>query len=398
MGILIKKYERYCPMNSELKQFTRKLIIVFAGIIISIMIFFLFYRFEAIKNALSGLNDIIRPIIWGIIFAYIINPLKRWINKLLLRFKISEKLSQNISTILSIVISLAIISLIIAFTVPQLVESISGIINNLPTHTENFISQLSSILPESIIAFIRNFLDGIANTDILDALNKYSSQIQTGIMAVGEFFKNFFIGIVIAIYLLQGGKRLIARLKKLAYAYFKYDSVNGFLGKLKSGNIIFERYVTGKLLESFIIFAVCAAFMALFGFPYPILISIIIAVTNIVPFVGPIVGTVLGALLVLFESPDKTIYFLIFIIILMQLDGNILAPKILGQSTGVSAFGILASILIGGGLFGLMGILVCVPVIAVIRYFLKLAVERRLNENGLPINIKEYEKATITKR
>ena len=202
---------------------------------------------------------------------------------------------------------------------------------------------------------------------------------------------NIMIGVIISVYLLVSKQKFVGQGKKVLYALFYERQANNILEVVRKSHSIFSGFISGKLIDSLIIGVLCFIGMSIMKMPYIPLVSVLVGVTNVIPFFGPYLGAIPSILLILLISPGKGIMFLIFIIILQQLDGNIIGPKILGSSTGLSAFWVIFAILIGSGLFGIIGMIAGVPVFAVIYYLIKTGLEYSLRKKNLPTDTKEYE-------
>lgn len=228
------------------------------------------------------------------------------------------------------------------------------------------------------------------STDLLSFMNVLLSSITTSIINIFSHLLNFIIGIIVSIYVLISKERFAGQGKKILYAVFKPNAANTVVTIMRQSNKIFGGFISGKLLDSLIIGILCYIGLSFLQMPYKELVSVIVGVTNIIPFFGPYIGAIPSAFLILLVSPRKCITFLIFVLILQQLDGNIIGPKILGDSTGLSAFWVVFSILLGGGLFGFIGMIIGVPTFAVLYYLIKTAVESRLKRKMLPVETLTY--------
>lgn len=216
------------------------------------------------------------------------------------------------------------------------------------------------------------------------------TRITSGLFEVGAYVYNFIIGLIVSIYLLLSKNRLLGHFKKLLYTLCPPTPANRTLEIARYTNRVFKGFLVGKLVDSTIIGLLCFLGTTLLRIPYSLLISIVVGVTNVIPYFGPFIGAIPSALLVLMLDPYKCLIFVIFILVLQQLDGNVIGPKILGNTTGVSSLGVLISILVGGGLFGLVGMLVCVPTYAVLYSLIKGSAEQKLKKNGLPTDTQTY--------
>ena len=235
-----------------------------------------------------------------------------------------------------------------------------------------------------------NLTDFIQKT-LLPEYDNLASGIQAGVMGMLSFFKNFFIGVVICVYFLNSKEYFAAQSKKLILVLFKEKRSEKLLTLARFTNLQFGKFINGKLIDSLIVGILCFIFMKIFGWHYALLISCIIGITNIIPFFGPFIGAIPSALLLAVVDPKEALYFCIFILILQQVDGNIIGPKILGETTGLSSFWVMFAILVGGGLFGFVGMILGIPIFAVIYAYLSKGVNKKLAEKGYSIDLNDYK-------
>ncbi len=360
---------------------------------------------ELIKKTLS----ICSPIIDGLVIAFLITPFVNWIeNKFFFPYyrkkdrAISEKKKRWIRVISLTIAFIVVLSIIVAFfytIIPQIIYSIDSIINQSSIYKQNIEKWLNDSFARN--PEIREF--------ITDSYEQYSGELSTWVkdnlapkiqdlaktvsLSFISFLKalwNILIGMIISVYVIFNKEKFSGQFKKLSYGFMGIKTGNAFISNMRMINDKFSGFIIGKLLDSLIIGVLCFAGASILQMPYPILLSIIIGVTNIIPFFGPIIGAIPCALLVFMINPIQTIYFLIFILILQQFDGNILGPKILGVSTGISSFWVIFSITIFGGIWGVPGMIIGVPLFAVIYACIKALLKTKLTKRGLSISTSEY--------
>jgi len=225
----------------------------------------------------------------------------------------------------------------------------------------------------------------------MPGLGVIMQKISSRVILTLKTLLNLIIGVIVCVYFLNGKDKFKAQIKKVITALFRRDTANEIFEFGNYAHHAFGGFITGKIIDSIIIGVICFISMSIFRLPYPLLISVIVGVTNIIPFFGPFIGAVPSALIILMVSPIQALYFLILVIILQQLDGNIIGPAILGNSTGLSSFWVLFSIVIFGGLFGPVGMIIGVPVFAVIYYYAGKWIRKRLRNKGLEDRTEEYE-------
>lgn len=297
------------------------------------------------------------------------------------------------------ILALLVLAALISMIIPQLVKSIAGFAGNLTVYLENFNGWLDGHLSnnEDLRDAANKAFDNITQNyekwwDALQpGINNVLSGLTVGVMGVINLLKNILIGIIVSIYVLFSKDLFSAQAKKILYAVLEPSHANTVLSTARHTHKVFSGFIVGKLLDSLIIGILCFVGMNIFHMPFALLISVIIGVTNVIPFFGPFIGAIPSAVIILLVEPMTCLYFVLFVLALQQFDGNILGPKILGESTGLSSFWVIFSILVSGGLFGFIGMVIGVPLFAVIYAGVRLLSERRLREKGLPVETQEYE-------
>lgn len=382
-------------------------IVAFCVLAAAILLFFLIFKREAIMTELGNIAGYIQPVIIGIVIAYLLNPLVKKLEKPLLPFlqkmKIKEekagKLSRLISVIISICLFIALIIILLLMVIPQLYTSIESMIRQIPYQLKRVSEWIDATFEnDSIVSSIsQDFVDNAykyivewLQNDLLSTANTVINYLKNSVLGIFNTFLNCMIGVIAAIYVLLGRENFIGQFKKLIYGLFKLETANEILVDCRKIHSIFIGFIMGKLIDSIIIGLLTFIGLTLLSMPYTLLVSVLVGVTNMIPFFGPYIGGIPSAFLILLADPKKGIIFIVFIIILQQIDGNILGPKILGDSTGLSAFWVLFSILFFGGIMGFMGMLIGVPLCASILYFIDKYLMKRLKKKGLPQRSKEF--------
>ena len=376
---------------------------VFAALI---LLFFAIYRWHYITAFITNIVIILMPFIYGVVIAYLMNPvLKFFENRVyepLLKKKFKKKERTKITRVLSIctstIIFWGLLITCISFLIPEMLKSLETLVTNINTYLTNSKELLINLFggSESIREFINDnysrfsgFMNEWLNEGVIANI---MTVLGNSIFGTIKFLYNLIIGYIISIYILFDKEKFKAQCKKLLYTFFSNDRVNIILENTRYTDKVFGGFFAGKLLDSLIIGILCFIFMIVFKMPYPLIIAVIVGITNIIPYFGPFIGAIPSALLVLLVDPSKCIGFLIFIVILQQFDGNILGPKILGSKTGLSSFWVLFSLLVFGGLFGMVGMILGVPLFSILYSFLNGVVKRRLKMKKLPQDSKDYEK------
>lgn len=393
-------------LNLEEKYFKWGLT-VFIVISASICVFFAFYRYKAVLGAIDTVYGILSPFVVGLVFAYLLCPLynvttRKAYSILKNRFrkdKLAMSFSKGISTFVSLVFFFVVIGGVCWMIIPGLVESLTHIVEILPASIDQLIAWIETQIPNNtqmqttlenlVNRFYGNVMEYLEMT-LLPNYMEVATSISTGVFSILKILKDFFIGVIVCAYFLNIKDKFAAQAKKLILATFSEEKSEEILVGAQYTNKTFGGFISGKLIDSAIIGVLCFIFMTLFHWEYPLLISCIIGITNIIPFFGPFIGAIPSALLILMVNPAQCLYFLIFILALQQLDGNVIGPKILGDTTGIASFWVLFSILVGGGLMGFVGMIIGIPLFAVFYTYFSRMVNRRLGKRGFSTDTKDY--------
>ena len=283
--------------------------------------------------------------------------------------------------------------------IPELVKSIRDLIITLPGQLNNVVDWFNhlqasdtamGILMRNALEEGTTTLQNWLRTDLMPQVNTIMSNLTVGVLNILNEVLNFLIGLIVSVYLLFSKEQYSAQCKKMTYAFLKTNHANMLLHLTKKSNEIFGGFIIGKIIDSAIIGVLCFIGLSLIKMPYTLLVSVIVGVTNVIPFFGPYIGAIPSAFLILLSDPKKGLYFIIFILVLQQIDGNVIGPKILGNSTGLSPFWVVFSILIGGGMFGFVGMIMGVPTFAVIYYIISMITSQRLERKNLPLTTVHY--------
>lgn len=384
-------------------------IIAFLVIVCSILFFFAFFQIEIFKNGLEKIVETLKPVIFGMIFAYLLTPIVNFFERKVF-FPLDLKKNSDISTkrrkvyrILSIIITILIIAglitLFIKSVAPQIGNSISKIYVQFPVYLESLQKWVNSILSKNAVT-IKNFENffNVYSKDIyayfygtiVPEFENIFKNLSSGAINAIKNVWHIIIGAIISIYVLLNKEVFAAQAKKITYSLFSIDRANLLIKDTRFISDTFIGFISGKIIDSAIIGMLCFIGCTLLNMPYSLLISVIIGVTNIIPFFGPIFGAIPAGFIVLMVDPLKCLYFIIFVIILQQLDGNVIGPKILGDSTGISGFWVIFSITFFGSLWGIVGMFIGIPFFAVIFAMIKRNVERKLKKKNLPQETWEY--------
>lgn len=361
-------------------------------------------RFSVVLNFFRQVSGILTPFIYGGVLAYLLNPLMSAIEKKIFpavfrgKNKPCRRTQRGLAILLTFLAAALILTVFFLIVIPQVAVSVLGIVERIPAYIaslEEIFSKILSIipdaelLPDALVSKIedltKNLLQTVYNlmSRMVPLLFSYTSKVTSSVL-------NVVVGIIISIYMLADKERFFAQIKKSLYAFFPSSVVNKTMDIAHQSNRTFSGFISGKILDSAIIGIICFVCMTIFQMPSAMLVSVIVAITNIIPYFGPFIGAFPSALIILLDSPIMAFWFLIFILVLQQFDGNILGPKILGNSTGLSAFWVIFSIMIFGGLFGFIGMVIGVPTFSVIYSLFSTFVNYRLRKKNLSTTTADY--------
>lgn len=369
---------------------------IFGAISLSILVFFLLYRFQGVGNVFHKLKDILAPFIYGGVMAYLLRPVCNFYESLLTR-NLPGKLGRTakpLAIALSLATGILAVYMVIIMIAPELYNSILSLWKTLPAKINTFLEWASITFAEdeSIVEMLRLF-DSSASTLYQDleewvseTIAPYISSIVSGVGSsvtkILQFLYDMLIGLIVACYLLASRKKFARQSVLIVRSVLKPRWADLFLSEVAFIDRMFGGFIDGKILDSAIIGLLCYVGCTVFRFPNPLLVSAIVGITNVIPFFGPFIGGIPATLLIMIEDPIKGLWFALFVLALQQLDGNVIGPAILGDRTGLSSFWVLFAIILCGGLWGIAGMIICVPVFAVIYDTVKKLVRRGLYKKG----------------
>ena len=381
----------------HIKPYLYAMLAGFGAIALSIIFFFFIYRYEGFGDAVSTLTGILMPFIYGTAIAYLLKPVCNTIEAFLRRF-IPEKWNGLISALsiaATILFGLLVIYALLMMIIPQLVSSVTALYYTAQANITKFVRWANHVEFVESNQFINDALNSAyralnVNLDNLDSWIKSNlmpsmqnivSGVGIGVLSVVTWVKNLVIGIIVAVYMLASRKRFVQQAKLILYSLLKPRWAELIIEEVKYADKMFGGFINGKIMDSAIIGVLCYIACLIFKFPSALLVSVIIGVTNVIPFFGPFIGAIPATLLILIQNPIKALWFVLFVLVLQQVDGNIIGPKILGNTTGLSSFWVLFAILLFGGLWGFVGMIIGVPLFAVIYDVIKKLVFHGLNRN-----------------
>lgn len=377
------------------RRYVYLMLSIFGGIGLSVVLFFVVYRFRGVGDALNKLGSILAPFAYGGVVAYLLRPMCNLYEGLFQKHlpKKLKKLSNGLAVGLSMISGLLIVYALIIMIAPQLFSSIQTLWLSLPDKISALYAWAMATFGENEkLVSLFNTIYNTVNTDLQNwadnTLAPYVSSVVSIVSGVGSsvwkvlmFLYNLLIGLIVAVYLLFSRKKFARQSVLIIRSALKPKWAELLLDEVAFIDRMFGGFIDGKILDSAIIGVLCYIGCTIFRFPNALLVSAVVGITNVIPFFGPIIGAVPSTLLILIESPIKALWFVVFVLALQQLDGNVIGPKILGNTTGLSSFWVLFSILLFGGLWGFVGMIVGVPLFAVIYDVIKKLVVHGLKRN-----------------
>ena len=381
-------------------------------IAVCILLWFSIQHWDVVSAGTRKIVKILAPILCGAVLTYLTAPAYNWVagivEKTLGSVTKNSKYVRGAARMLATAASLGLVIVLVVgmfqLMIPQLIESLIGIQDSFPLYVQNVYEWIQRILKnnpeienmvlsslENNLAVFQNWAEKSFTNIDMHRIGQIVTGVSSSVLGVLEFIKNWLIGLIVMVYLLNIKDTLAAQGKKIVYGCLNLRQANLVIEEIFI-NQMFGGFIIGKLVDSLIIGIICFIGVTILNMPFPMLLSVIIGVTNVIPFFGPFIGAIPAAFLVFLVSPLQCVYFLIWILLLQQFDGNILGPKILGNSTGLSSFWVLFSILFFGGLFGFVGMIIAVPAFAVIYDLISRAVHRSLRLRKLPMETDEYRK------
>lgn len=366
---------------------------------------FVLFKMPVIISVLKGITEILKPFLYGVVFAYLLAPLCNKIEEKLFQIFPKAKTKARrficfIAIVISLCVAIAVIWLIIMMIIPQVWDSVMKIIQMVPQKlivVNNWIEHVLENQPE-LQAYFEEFssqaesnIDSLLNVDTIQKVQSIINSLSVQLFGVLGVVKNIFLGLLISAYLLGSRKLFGAQAGLILHGVFSDKWAKIIEEEIRYTDKMFNGFLVGKIIDSAIIGLLCFAGTSIMGFEAPAFISVIIGITNIIPFFGPFIGAIPCGLLLLLENPMHCLYFIIFIFVLQQLDGNVIGPKILGNTTGVSSFWVLFAILLFGGMWGVVGMVIGVPLFAVIYDIIRKLVYRGLRKHKRESMIADYE-------
>lgn len=373
-------------INDEMKK---KIITYVIIALITIVFYFIFFHFDSIRAYLDGIFKLLSPFIIGFAFAFLLNEPMDYIEfKLFRNWQIKEKLKHTLAAILALCLGIIVVGLFLLILLPQLFKSVYSLVSVFPGYFDEF--------EKTVVAFVNDYnIDVKQISDWLNQVNlldKFSTVFTSFITNVPLLFYSFtkgimdlIVSIMAAFYMMLEKKRFMRYVKKINYALLPKNFADYLTEKVIVSGQIFNDFIIGKFIDSLIIGILCYVGMLILNLPYALLLAVIVGITNMIPVFGPFIGAIPGIFILLIIHPLYALYFAIFILLLQQFDGNILGPLILGDRLGIPSLFILFSVCVGGGLFGIIGMFIGVPVFTVFYLIVKEIVNYLLDKKKLDV-------------
>lgn len=378
-----------------------------AVVLISIFFAFIFYRFSVIRELAGKITRILMPIIYGFILSFLMAPVYDKVNtwtfvhlaKIFPGARFRRKVSKGFASLMSLAILLFIVTALFWMIIPQILSNIRDVIERMPQSLDNLEPKIRAIMADNptlnntILEAYRVLSENVESffsKNIAPNINNYIISFSNSIVLIVRMIFDIVIGLMVMLYLLNMKTTLAAQAKKMTYGALSVEHANILIEEVRFVKTVFLNFIVGKIIDSAIIGVINYVVMSVFKMPYALLISVVVGVTNVVPFFGPFIGAIPCAIILLFVSPMYCLQFLVWILILQQIDGNIIGPKILGQTTGLPSFWVLFSILLFGGLFGIVGMIIGVPTFAVLYRFISRITNQLLSKKELSTESRDY--------
>lgn len=394
------------------KKYLHGGVTAFCVVAAAILFYMTLNELPALGAALKALLGILSPFIWGLVITYLLSPLMLAMERRLFlpvgrklypkRKKKAARFARGFSVLASELILLTLIAALFYLILPQIYSSIDTIVSN----SGEYIARLSQWASGLIAKYpdLGQYLSGVLSDttrsmsdivawvqgNVLPRLGSVLTNLTSGLYYVMMGVYNLIIGVIVSVYVMSNMEGFGAAARRLLYCIFPVETAEKIRDATAFIDKTFMGFIKGKILDSAIIGLICYIACSLLKMPYTLLVSVIVGVTNVIPFFGPFIGAVPCAFIILLVNPVKCLIFIAFIVVLQQVDGNIIGPKILGNSVGINGFWVMFSIILGAGLFGFWGMLLGVPVFVVIYTAVNTHVEKKLKRSGLPWEMEDY--------
>ena len=394
--------------ESEARKYVPIIAVVFVIFVLCILFFFLVFRFDQVQRGFGQVVQILMPFFYGGVFAYLLRPMCKYFDRNLRRHlrpvvknqRRADSLANILSVTISILLVLAAIFVLITMMAQSVANSVFDLVGALPGYIEDLTAWLENIFAgnevalnyiHSVTTSVNTWAEEFFGKELLPNMQEILGGVSAGAVTIVTELVNLLIGLIVSIYLLFSRDKWKMQLKMVLRSIFKERESDVLLAELRFVDRTFTDYVSGRILDSVIVGVIVYIACLIMGIPDAALIAVVNGLTNIIPYFGPYIGAIPSALLIFMDDPVKCVWFIIFMVILQQVDGNIICPKILSDKVGLSSFWVLFSTLLFGGLFGFVGLLIGVPVFVVLYDLLKKLIYWSLRHRGQDRMVSEYE-------
>ena len=382
--------------DPDKKKYFYLMMSIFGAISLSILVFFLLDRFQGVGHVFHELKDILAPFIYGGVMAYLLRPMCNFFEGILLKYlpPKMEKTAKSLAIALAMAAGILAVYAVIIMIAPELYNSILSLWLTLPEKVNALLDWAGTIFGEdeemaellqsfdTTVPVIYENMEKWVSETISPYIGSIVSGVGSSVTKILQFLYDMLIGLFVTCYLLGSRKKFARQSVLIVRSVLKPRWADMFLNEVIFIDRMFGGFIDGKILDSGIIGLLCYLGCIIFKFPNALLVSAIVGITNVIPFFGPFIGGIPATLLIMIEDPIKGLWFGLFVLALQQLDGNIIGPAILGDRTGLSSFWVLFAIILCGGLWGIVGMVICVPMFAVIYDVVKKLVRRGLRGKG----------------
>ncbi len=367
-------------------------------IAVSLLMIIAVFKFGNILDIVHKFFSVLSPVIWGLVIAFLLNPIMVKTEKLMRRYVFKKNTHPMLLRAFALVICAVVFLLFCAGTfavvIPEIFNSLNDIFSNISklfSQLQNWISKLFKNNQQLYDYAMKQLSDFAKDTDtLITRVQPIVTNILSGAWSFLNFLTDFLVGFIISMYVLAAKEKMLAQSKKFLFAVFRKNACKTIFSIGNQCNTVFSNFVVGRLIECFIVGLMTFIGMSILKMPYAVMISVLVAITDIIPFFGPFLGAIPSALLLLMVDGKYVLPFAIMMLIIQQVDGNLISPKILGESTGLPPFWVLVSLFVGGGLFGVVGMILCVPTFAILYDLVRTGVESRLKKRNFPTQTQEY--------
>lgn len=401
-GIILDKVVAALKLDWN-KKYTTVSVYAFLVLSASILFFLVLSNLNPVTEFVGQVFKPVRPVLYGFVVAYLLNPVMMTIERWLLNLKLYQRLKDSqrraISLFFAYLFAIAMLVVFVLIVLPRVATNIATMYGQLQAYVgaaESYVNKMLEAIPPELLS--QEYVDQLtrfAGESIQKLINwlATSAPMLLGLIwQLGSGIISAFIAIIVSIYFLLAKERFVAQLRKLMCAFLNKSTVRRLVSVTRTTHLMFGKFIVGKIVDSMIIGVLCFVGLSIMKMPNAVLVSFIVGVTNVLPYFGPFIGAVPGFLLIAIISPVQGLIFLVFILVLQQIDGNIIGPMVLGDSTGLSAFWVVFAILFFGGIFGIVGMFIGVPTFGVLYALFKENVYEKLKKRGLPTETAKYVK------